>query len=48
MNDALLRIEIEHVGASRDVTVWLSAYGLPEADVRAFRERWARTIASLF
>jgi uncharacterized protein YndB with AHSA1/START domain len=47
MNDALLRVELEHVGPNRDVTVWLSAYGLPEADVRAFGDRWTALLAKV-
>jgi uncharacterized protein YndB with AHSA1/START domain len=48
MNDALLRVELEYVARNRDVTVWLSAYGLPEADVRAFHDRWQGAINSQF
>lgn len=44
MNDGILRVELEHVGKNRDVTVWLSAYGIPEADVKAFGERWERVL----
>jgi uncharacterized protein YndB with AHSA1/START domain len=48
MNDALVRLELEHVGSNRDVTVWLSAYGVPEAEVRAFHDRWTALLSSLF
>ncbi len=30
--------------ATREATVWLSAYGVPRADVAAFEERWNRLL----
>jgi uncharacterized protein YndB with AHSA1/START domain len=47
MNDGILRVELEHVGKNRDVTVWLSTYGIPDAEVKAFGERWERVVAGL-
>jgi uncharacterized protein YndB with AHSA1/START domain len=46
-NDGLVRFELEHVGKSREVTVWLSAYGVPEGDVRAFGDRWKALLESV-
>ena len=37
-NNAIMRVELY----GGNVTVWLSAYGVPEADVRALGERWQR------
>jgi uncharacterized protein YndB with AHSA1/START domain len=48
MNDALIRFELEHIDKSREVTVWLSTYGVPEADVRAFEDRWRALLPSVF
>lgn len=47
LRNALLRVEIEHVANNRDVTVWLSTYGVPEADVRAFGDRWTALLKRL-
>jgi uncharacterized protein YndB with AHSA1/START domain len=44
MNEGILRVELEHVRKNRDVTVWLSTYGMPDADVKAFGERWERVL----
>lgn len=44
MNNGLMRVELEHVGKNRDVTLWLSTYGVPDDDVKAFAERWTKVI----
>ena len=41
LNDALLWLTIEGAPGQHDVQLWLSAYGLPQADVDAFNTRWA-------
>jgi uncharacterized protein YndB with AHSA1/START domain len=48
MNNGILRIELEHVGNNRDVTVWLSTYGVKEPEVKSFGRRWAEVISALF
>ncbi len=47
MNDGVLRVEFEHVGRNRDVTVWLSTYGVPDADVQAFGARWEKILGEI-
>lgn len=47
MNSGILRVELEHVGKNRDITVWLSTYGIAEAEVTAFQERWEGVIGRL-
>ena len=48
MNDSLLRAELEP-GSGTTITayVWLSAWGLPGAEVEAFHRRWQEQLANL-
>ena len=47
MNDALVRVEVERHGpppAPPEVSIFLSAYGVPDADVKAFEQRMTRLL----
>lgn len=43
-NNGLFRIELTPHSAAREVTVWLSAYGVPRTEVVAFEERWNKLL----
>lgn len=43
-NDALLRLELFQT----EVTVWLSAYGVPAGEVHALEARWQAALTSVF
>lgn len=49
LNDSLLRVELEP-GSGDTITayVWLSAFGLPEAKINAFCNRWQDRLEKLF
>jgi len=48
LNDALLWLHIEKLGQEYEIWFWLSAYDLPPAEVRAFRDRWVDALQQLF
>jgi hypothetical protein len=48
LNQALLRVHLEELLGVRQVWFWLSTYGLPQAEVDAFRGRWHGLLRSLF
>jgi hypothetical protein len=48
MNDALLWLSIERPGGKSEVGFWLSAYGLPEAQVKSFEQRWLAALEKIF
>ncbi|NIR47874.1 SRPBCC domain-containing protein [candidate division KSB1 bacterium] len=48
LNNALLRVWIEEYRGKRVANVWLSAYGLPEAEVAEFQARWTHVLQNLF
>ena len=43
-NNALFRMEFTPCSAAREAIVWLSAYGVPRAEVTAFEERWNKLL----
>jgi len=47
LNDALLWLTIEGAPGEHDVQLWLSAYGLPQPDVEAFKTRWAEVLEKI-
>ncbi len=53
MNDALLALRTHEIAgpeapAGHEAYVWLSAYGLPQGDIDAFRTRWRALLDELF
>jgi len=48
LNNALLWLGIEGSAGKHEVQLWLSAYGLPDAQVTAFKESWAGILQKLF
>ena len=44
-NDALLRVTLFCPDQMGSATVWLSAYGVPEADLRALERTWQQSLA---
>lgn len=48
LNDAPFWLTIEGAAGQHDVQLWLSAYGMPQAQVDAFGERWAHVLERLF
>lgn len=50
LNDAYLRISLDDLPLRgyRDVNLWLSTYGLPQAQVEGLQKRWAETLEELF
>ncbi len=47
LNDALFWLAIEGTPGQHEVQLWLSAYGLPQAQVAAFGARWAGVLEKL-
>jgi len=47
LNDALLWLTIEGAPGQHEVQLWLSAYGLPQAEVDAFNTRWAEVLEKI-
>lgn len=50
LNRALLRIQLDDLPMRgyKDVNLWLSTYGIPQADVDALRGRWMALLEKLF
>jgi uncharacterized protein YndB with AHSA1/START domain len=48
MNNALLGVMIESCGGPAMAGLWLSAFGVPQAQVDAFRDRWNEVLGRLF
>jgi uncharacterized protein YndB with AHSA1/START domain len=48
LNDAVLRVKIEQYGGQRTASIWLSAYGLPAAQVTDFETRANALLQKLF
>ncbi len=49
LNNALFRVHCESSGLEKpEAWVWLAAYGLPEAEVRAFQNRWRDLLTEIF
>jgi len=46
--DALLWLHLEKLQQEYEIWLWLSAYGWPQSEVNAFRERWVDTLRQLF
>ncbi|MBI1984426.1 MAG: SRPBCC domain-containing protein [Acidobacteria bacterium] len=47
MNNALFFVLIDKCRGP-EVWAWLATYGVPQAEVNAFRDRWSRLLANLF
>lgn len=45
--EAILRVKIEQYQGIREADVWLSGYGLSEAEIKDFEERWAEKLEEL-
>jgi hypothetical protein len=48
LNEALLWLTIEGLPGKIEVQAWLSAFGLPEAQLEAFRANWEKHLHQLF
>jgi hypothetical protein len=48
LNDALFWLTIESAQGKHDVQLWLSAYGIPQADVDRFTSEWGAVLEKLF
>lgn len=48
LNNALLRVHLEDCLGQPEAWLWLSTWGLPQAEVDAFRQRWQTLLDSLF
>ena len=53
LNNALLAVRMHEVcghepGAGHEASLWLSTYGVPQAEVEAFRSRWQEVLDRLF
>jgi hypothetical protein len=48
LNDALFWLTIEGAPGKHDVQLWLSAYGLSQAEVEAFEKNWSGVLQELF
>ncbi len=48
LKDALLWFTIEGRAPKLEVAVWLSAFGLPENEVKEFGERWEKKLKKVF
>jgi len=50
LNRSFLRVQFDDLPmrGQKDVGLWLSTYGLPEAQVRGIEERWRAMLARLF
>ncbi|HKZ51895.1 MAG TPA: hypothetical protein VJ085_01300 [Candidatus Acidoferrales bacterium] len=48
LNNALFRVHLEELLGIRQVWVWLAAYGQPQKEVDAFRDRWQNLLGTLF
>jgi uncharacterized protein YndB with AHSA1/START domain len=48
LNGSLLRLLAEKLGGETSVWFWLSAYGVGEAELRGFEERWAAALGKAF
>jgi uncharacterized protein YndB with AHSA1/START domain len=50
LNDSLLWLYLEKVGQEYEIWLWLwlSAYGLPQSELDAFRDRWVSALQQLF
>lgn len=47
MNDALLRMELWGAPPAAEVTIWLSAYGVPAAEVEALEAAWQASLENV-
>jgi uncharacterized protein YndB with AHSA1/START domain len=47
-NDSLLRVKLDPAAGGGDATVWLSTYGVPQADVDSFQKRWSDVLQQVF
>jgi uncharacterized protein YndB with AHSA1/START domain len=48
LNNAFFAVLIEKCGGPTQAGVWLSSFGVPRAEVEAFRERWSLLLEKLF
>jgi uncharacterized protein YndB with AHSA1/START domain len=48
LGEALVWLSIEGAPGKHEVQLWLSAYGLPQADVDAFGAKWAAVLGRIF
>lgn len=48
LNNALLWVNQEPIKDTTQIWIWLSAYGLPQAEVDSFRQRWQGRLQALF
>lgn len=48
MNNSLLRLAVENCGKGPEAWIFLETFGLPEAEVNGFRDRWAAQLQKLF
>jgi uncharacterized protein YndB with AHSA1/START domain len=48
MNNAFFAVMIEKCGGPTAAGLWLSTFGVPQAEADAFRDRWMRVLESLF
>ena len=49
LNNSLLRVAVEKCGGpGLEAWVWVSTYGLPQADVDALQDRWQKLLETLF
>jgi len=48
LNDALLWVTIEGIAGEHEVQLWLSAYGVPQAEVESFEREWAGVLSRIF
>lgn len=48
LRDSLLLLHLEKLQQEYEIWLWLSAYGWPQSEVDAFRDRWMKTLQQLF
>jgi uncharacterized protein YndB with AHSA1/START domain len=48
LNDALLWLTIEGVSGEHEVQLWLSSYGVSQAQVDSFERKWAGVLGTIF
>lgn len=48
LNHSVFRLLVERLGGGTSAWVWLSTYGVPEAELRRFEERWAEALHKAF
>ncbi|MFQ5695616.1 MAG: SRPBCC domain-containing protein [Terriglobia bacterium] len=48
LNNALFRVLLDKHRGIPEAIIWLSAYGLPPAEVQAFQARWTEHLRQLF